>query len=249
MELVKMIDLLNTNDIRLRTLANLPTTISSFNLSPVSLRTIADIGYHNYTQYLSVFTLSLDQLIENSYLNIIPEETQVYDVIFTLFEDEPLLHIYKSALKFFLQTDDVLYENGLHINGHLITQQLYQQIVNVIHVQNSFEQKDRNHFNPKNDRVRKLKEKMLNNKRKIQNLKSEQDENQLTLLDLVSVICSKANGINIFNVFELNMLQFNDQLNRMKLISDFELSVQQLLHGANPQKIELKHWISKSLFN
>lgn len=245
-----MKNLVLLNDIRLRTFASLPTAVVNFTIFPASLKRIADTGYTNYSQYLNVLSLSLDKLIDSQYLNQVPKETQVYDIVFTLFKDEALLELYRSALQFFLQTDDICYTNGLYINGELINEKLYRDIIDVIHIQNCFLQEHSDHFNPKNDKVRKLKEKMLSNKRKIQQLKSDQsDSQQLTLLDLISVICSKANGINIFNVFELNMLQFNDQLNRMKLISDFELSVQQMLHGANPQKVELKHWISKSIFN
>lgn len=245
-----MKNLVQLNDIRLRTFANLPTAVATFTIYPASLKMIADTGYHHYSQYLNVLSLSLDKLIDSQYLHQIPKETQVYDIVFTLFKDETLFTIYRSALQFFLQTDDIYYKEGLYINGELINGTLYQDIIDIIHIQNCFLQEHNDHFNPKNDKVRKLKEKMLSNKRKIQQLKSDQAEsNQLTLLDLISVICSKANGINIFNVFELNMLQFNDQLNRMKLISEFELSVQQMLHGANPQKVELKHWISKSIFN
>jgi hypothetical protein len=93
-----------------------------------------------------------------------------------------------------------------------------------------------------------LQQKMQSNRQKIRRLKNEQLENQdaPTFYDLVSSLCSHANGIHIFNVFDLNIFQFNDQFYRMKLVSDYELNIQALLHGADSKHIKLKHWISKS---
>ncbi|MNJ72751.1 hypothetical protein D3C77_694540 [compost metagenome] len=89
---------------------------------------------------------------------------------------------------------------------------------------------------------------MLENRQKIRRLKNEQGDFQdaPTFHDLVSSLCAHANGIHIFNVFDLNIFQFNDQFYRMKLLSDYELNIQALMHGADSKHIQLIHWISKS---
>ena len=74
---------------------------------------------------------------------------------------------------------------------------------------------------------------------------NDSDGERLTLDDLVSIVCANGNGINIFNVWDLSFYAFNDQFNRMKMFDDYQISVQSLLAGADPNEIELKHWMSK----
>ena len=39
--------------------------------------------------------------------------------------------------------------------------------------------------------------------------------------------------------------EFNDQFNRLKIMEDYEVNVQALLHGAKKEDVNLTHWITK----
>ena len=42
-----------------------------------------------------------------------------------------------------------------------------------------------------------------------------------------------------------DIYQFNDQFNRLKIMDDYEVNVQALLHGAKKENVNLTHWITK----
>lgn len=238
-------------DVQLKTLANMPYILDDIKIYPLSLNQISEITYSKYIKYLNILYIEKEQLVHPSYIDQIPESIVIYDIIFELFKEDDICIFFIEALKLFLGADEITYVDGeLYVDKTKMTIELYHQILEVIKIQNMHKTDKSDNFNPKNERVRLLKEKMMKNKLRIQELKknSDSDAEELSFVDLISILSSNANGINIFNVFDLNIFQFNDQFNRMKLLDDYEVNIQSLLHGADPQKIKLKHWISKSQF-
>lgn len=239
---------INPADIKLKSLAGLPTIISGVTIHPVALRDIARIGYENYHQYLSITTLQKEHLIQPEFAASIPQDISVYDVIEMFGEAHQVHALFYEALRFLIGTEHIYYQDGLIIDDVQIDVSTYAEMMKVIQIQNCVPEDSISEFAPANERVRRLQQKMLENRQKIRRLKNEQGENQdaPTFHDLVSSLCAHANGIHIFNVFDLNIFQFNDQFYRMKLLSDYELNIQALMHGADSKHIQLKHWISKS---
>lgn len=239
---------INEAEIKLSALAGLPTTLSGVTIQPVVLREIARIGYDSYQQYLSITALQKEHLIEPQFVGSVPEHIAVYDVIEMFGTTHPVYSLFYKALKFLIGTDNIYYDNGLFIDDVQVDIYMYQQLIHIIQIQNCVPQEKNDTFAPASERVRMLQQKMQANRQKIRRLKNDQLENQdtPTFFDLVSSLCSHANGIHIFNVFDLNIFQFNDQFYRMRLVSDYELNIQALLHGADSKHIKLKHWISKS---
>lgn len=239
---------MDIESVKLRTLANLPTDVNGVFVYPVSLRKIVEIGYEKYNNYLSILSVKKEQLVNKEYIDRLPDDIEVFNIINEAYSSDFICSLFNESLKLFMNTDNIVYKDGLYINGISITGEIYHNIVKVISIQNGLKITESDNFNPKNERVKKIKEKMLENQRKIQELKknSENDSENLTFSDLVSIVSSNVNGINILNVFDLNIFQFNDQFNRMKLLNDYEVSIQSILHGADPKNVEIKHWISKS---
>ncbi|MEK4451296.1 hypothetical protein [Paenibacillus sp. FSL L8-0506] len=233
--------------IKINAMANLPFNINGILIYPISLKQIVDMGYDDYNNNLSLLSIKKDQLVSPELFDSIPSDVEAYDIIYELYKDDALCKAFNNSLSFFCKTENIYYDNGLYIEGIKVDSTCYKDILKVIHTQNGIVQNEED-FNPKSERVKKLREKQLENRKKIQKLKKDSGNGSdlLTFFDLVSIICSNANGINVFNVFDLNMFQFNDQFNRMKLLNDYETSIQSLLHGADPKNIEIKHWISKS---
>lgn len=236
-----------TEEIRLRAMANLPVMVAGFAVSPLLLREIIDMGYAEYNECLSVLCIRKDQLIAPEYLHVIPESTTVVDILLEMGES-PLLDKFFHSLSRFLRASNLrsLGRIGLDVDGSLLSIDDLKRIVRVIQIQNGIEPQTDDDLSRLSERARQIKRKMISNQQKINELKQASNKGEeLTFLDLISILCANANGINVFNVFDMNMFQFNNQFNRMKLLDDYEINVQALLHGADANHIELKHWMSR----
>ena len=69
-------------------------------------------------------------------------------------------------------------------------------------------------------------------------------KDEATLADLVSILASGF-GLTMADVMKYDIYQFNDQFNRLKIMDDYEVNVQALLHGAKKENVNLTHWITK----
>lgn len=56
-------------------------------------------------------------------------------------------------------------------------------------------------------------------------------------------MAAKANGLNLFNIWNLNYYAFNDQLQRLRMIEDYDIGIKSLMAGADSKKVKLKYWI------
>lgn len=238
---------MNIEEIKLRTLAGLPIQVSGIEVKPLKLLEIIEYGYTKYNERLSILTLTKEQLIRPELIEHIPSEVHVGDII-CLSGDEELISCFLEGLRLFITHKNIFYdrEKGLHIDQHLVDAELFEELIRIIKIQNCIVTQDEDHFNPLNEQAQKIKQKMLENKKKINALKqSSTEEDVLTFSDLISIVSANVNGIHMLNVCQLNMLQFNDQFNRMKMLGEYEVNIQALLHGADSKQIELKHWMTR----
>lgn len=236
-------------DIKLKTMANQPYLFNGLSIQPKALDVIIKDGYEQYNQKLNLIAATKETLFENNEL-LQDEVVKTLSLIelFIISDNREFLDIYLDALKYFTNSNEVKYvKDTIVFDGTILDMDMVNDLIEIIKLQNCIEIELQESFNPLNERAKRIKEKMLENKKKIQELKKSTDENEgLNILDLISILCSNANGINLSNVFDLNMFQFNNQFNRMVLIDQYELNVQSLISGsADPKKIKLKHWISK----
>ena len=74
--------------------------------------------------------------------------------------------------------------------------------------------------------------------------KLAENESDITISDLVSIMANGL-GMTMHQVMQYDLYQFNDQFNRLKIMDDYEVSVQALLHGAKKEDVNLKHWITR----
>lgn len=232
-----MIDIEN---IKLLTMANEPYEINNIIIQPKTLRDIIKYGYGNYNQKLSIVSARVDDLFQKEFVEQIPEETSLIELLVAT-NSFDFLDVYFDSIVYFTNIKKINHAIGAD------DIETIKQIVDIVKIQNCIVTKEDENFNPLNERAKKIKEKMLANKKKIQELKSSSnDEETLTILDLISILCSKnENGINLLNVFDMNMMQFNDQFNRMKINEEYEVNIHALLHGADMKEVKLKHWMTK----
>ena len=88
--------------------------------------------------------------------------------------------------------------------------------------------------------LQRRKEERLKRKR----AKAAEDGTDITISDLVSIMANGL-GMTMHDIMQYDLYQFNDQFNRLKIMDDYEVSVQALLHGAKKEDVNLTHWITK----
>ncbi|PZT57495.1 hypothetical protein [Paenibacillus silvae] len=230
--------------VKLKTLANQPVVYEGLTIRPKTLNEIIDLGYDQFNQKLRLISLKKEDVFAG-----VDFSEYNYPLIFFLLHTDgsDLIVEYLTSFSFFLGEEVSLSasQDSLVIAENQYPFETLDQLAEIIKTQNSYVSENDDDFNPLNDRVRALREKMLARKNRLRELKQDQQsENGLSLQDLISILCSNANGINIFNVFNLNFFQFNDQFNRMRMIDEYEVNIQALLHGADSKNIKLTHWIS-----
>jgi hypothetical protein len=123
----------------------------------------------------------------------------------------------------------------------------YEYIQQIIRQQNCLLTKtEQEEYKPANEHAKRIIEKLKKSKEQIKKIKQKENEAEsLTLFDLISILAAHGNGINAFNVWDLNMFAFNNQFNRMKMFEEYNVNIQALIHGADSNKIEYTHWMSK----
>lgn len=104
-----------------------------------------------------------------------------------------------------------------------------------------------NDDNPDNDIAKKMleKRKMLREKLKKAKLRSGDDDEGLTMCDLVSIF-AEAENMPLCDVYDkYDVYQFNNQFNRLKIMEDYQVNIKALLAGAKNEDVKLQHWLSK----
>ncbi len=242
---------------------------------PVKLSDIADIGEEIYHKYLSYFCISIDSLNIDDEAKKNMREKNVSSFLLILSQciqdkSEGFLNIIKDGFRLFLKKEltfipqlsgffiGSLEELEVIISGFkskddlkdlekygFVTENNYEDFKEVLMLQNCIKStKSEDGYNPADDKARELIEKIKKTKEEINKIKANDGKN-LNLLDLVSAFCASNKNVDIVRVWDLNIFQFNDQFKRTQLVSDYEISIQSLLHGADAKKVKINHFIAK----
>ena len=223
---------------------------------PFTVGDIKNLGGETvFNSYLGVLTVDKDRLFKNEEdsANKPPDITN-FELVYTICgTDENFRNMYLKAMSFILKENVGICNIGFYVGdletNRIIDSKNYDELVYIVKLQNCIEKIDGGIVdNPGSEKARELLEKrkkLRERLNKAKNKDSDGDGEPLTLADLVSILCANGNGINLFNVWDLSFYAFNDQFNRMKMFEDYQVNVQSILAGANPDEIELKHWMSK----
>jgi len=232
-------------DIRLKLLAGIPFEINGILISPLTLKEIVSFGYLKYQLYLRYFVENIDD-----YFNNIPDEYKQLNG-FDLFinSNQEILDDFTEAIKFFFNEKDLKVLSGdmqtiVFSNNKLIYRDSWIEYCKIINLQNCVNKKQEDDYNPKSKKAQEIADKLRKAKEKINKIKSKNNE-QLDFSDLISCLATNGNNLNLLNIFNLTMYQFNDQFKRMQMFEEYDINIRSLLAGADKDKIDLKHWISK----
>jgi len=233
-----MIDL-NSADIQLKLLAGDSIDVDNIFIRPLTLCEIKNMYISKYYQYLNILCWDSNRIkkIFDTLQEIDPLEFLVMN--FNSKESE-VVNIISNAFKFFI--GEFKYKDyEFYVNDVKINKENYSDIQKVLKRQNCLIESNEEEFRPANDAARAMIAKLMKAREKLNEAKSK---DALDLFDLISILTAYSN-INIFEVWNLTMFQFNNLFNRLRIMRDFDVNVQALIHGAESKDVKLKHWLCK----
>jgi hypothetical protein len=242
---------INVLDLECKYISGKPVYVDNVPIYPVSLDMMFDIGYSIYNKMLNMVCISSSQL--ETYLNTQITDDDIFDFIIdnSITNDE----FATNVTLFFTITC----RNQVKIDKHKrlitvilddtktanITSDNFLCIQQIIKQRNGIEDIDEEMDNPSNAMARQILEKRKKARQRLQRAKSkEQGTSNLSIVDLVSILASGLH-LQIEQILNYDMYQFNNQFNRLRIFKDYEVNIRALLAGANGDDINLQHWISK----
>lgn len=161
----------------------------------------------------------------------------------TFFIDELI-----SVLQAIFNDTVYLDENyGIFFVGHKglsLNKNNFYTFQSIIKKRNCLENIDEEIDNPANEMAKQILDKRKKAREKLAKAKSDDEDNHLTIADLISIY-AQAEQMKLEDVFQYDIYQLNNQMNRLKIFNDYEINIQALLAGAKSEDINLQHWLSK----
>lgn len=211
---------------------------------PLTLGEVTELGEEEYQRILGLFFIDIDELG----LKKTPELAELSNfIIFSLIlQQEPeIREQIRLGLELFTK-QEITFQNGVfYFNNEVpILEDSWDKIREIVALQNKIDFKKKEEYNPVGDKAKAFMKKRQEVLDKVKEIRSKKND-KIDFVTLVSSLSAKHPSINLLNVWDLTYYQFYDQLERLQLIQEYEISIQSLLAGADSKKVKLKHWITK----
>lgn len=237
---------MDTKDLELKLCSDDPIYVAGVPIYPIPIRRIAQIGYMRFNSELRLLCLTEDDI--KVLTGDDASDVGVYTyLVASAVRDAELM----NALIFWLSEIThckVLFSQhkiAFVTRSFEINKDNFSAIQSVIRQRNGLQGVEEEEDNPENEAARRVLQRRKEERLKRRKAKSlDDDESTITLSDLVSILASGF-GMTLQEVMGYDLYQFNDQFNRLKIMDDYEVSVQALLHGAKKEDINFTHWLTK----
>ncbi|WP_211749692.1 hypothetical protein [Paenibacillus sp. Marseille-Q4541] len=241
--------MIDVEDVKLRSWGNEPYIYKSIPIKPKTIKEIIRDGYQNFLYNLNLVAIDKEQVFpDGNSFDTALKKLSFAELLYAT-ENFDFLNSYLDAIQYFLSTEiSVEPDKVILINENKYTLEDIASLVVIIKIQNCMSNKSgKDEFNPKNDRVRKLKEQQQRYKDKIAKLKTEsQKEDNLSFRDYLSSLAVVGNGMNVNEVLKLNYYQFHDQLIRLQKYQSYKENMDALFHQMlDTNKTKITHWMTK----
>ena len=218
---------------KLRLLANLPLYVDKIPVYSPLLREIAEIGLEQYGILLAYCVIEKEGVIDSVKLEV----KNNYDaLIYVINSTEGIMDIILCGLYFFTKVNfqpKILNNDLIFIKEDIVLNRInYDSFINNIRFSNRLEVGNIEELDEFDKRVLEAEKKI--------NEVLNKDTEQPNFEDLIS---SVANGLNIINIWDLNVYQFYEQLQRGQMKEQYRWNLQQLLVGVNPDNIKLESYL------
>jgi hypothetical protein len=224
---------------------------------PAKMGEIVDLGYSKFQQYLSVVLVEKptnSQMQDETLKELISSLTDFQYLLMLTALDIEANQLLKGAFQFFTHENITISLDPAQIiigpleENHLLTEEKFYDFQRIIKRMYFIEQDGEEIIiNPDDPpHVRRLKEKMRENRNKVRKAKAKQAEREksdLKFSDLIGSLTIDNCGLNMENVWNITYYAFHDQLRRMGWRDQFNINNQAALAGAKLKKNQLKHWM------
>ena len=224
---------------------------------PAKMGEIVDLGYSKFQQYLSVVLVEKptnSQMKDETLKELIASLTDFQYLLMLTALDIEANQLLKDAFQFFTHENITISLEPAQIiigpleENHLLTEEKFYDFQRIIKRMYFIEQEGEEIIiNPDDPpHVRRLKEKMRENRNKVRKAKAkqaEQEKSDLKFSDLIGSLTIDNCGLNMENVWNITYYAFHDQLRRMGWRDQFNINNQAALAGAKLKKNQLKHWM------
>ena len=224
---------------------------------PAKMGEIVDLGYSKFQQYLSVVLVEKptnSQMQDETLKELIASLTDFQYLLMLTALDIEANQLLKGAFQFFTHENITISLDPAQIiigpleENHLLTEEKFYDFQRIIKRMYFIEQDGEEIIiNPDDPpHVRRLKEKMRENRNKVRKAKAKQAEREksdLKFSDLIGSLTIDNCGLNMENVWNITYYAFHDQLRRMGWRDQFNINNQAALAGAKLKKNQLKHWM------
>lgn len=236
---------MDTKDIGLQLCAKDPIYVDGVPVYPVSLREIARVGYKRFNAEMRMLCLTESDIQMLTGKDI--SELGVFSfLVGSAISDAELMKMLLFWLSKITQSKVTFsYKRMCFTSGLFdITKDNFDDVQGVIRLRNGLKDINEEEENPENEAARRVLQRRKEERLKRKKAKEPDEESAITLEDLVSILASGL-GMLMDTVMEYDLYHFNDQFNRLKIMDDYNVSVQALLHGAKKENVNLTHWITK----
>lgn len=222
-------------------------------LYPATLRDISRIGYSKFQLYLSIWTMSKPVISEgNEMKDFLMGLSDFQYLILMACTDKEVLQNAKEGFKFFTREDIIFSPKSEEIivgpieEKHIIKEEEFMLLQSCLKHMYFIDNGQEEIIINKDDdaRVREIKRKLLERRRKLAAAKAQQNgSSDIEFSDLISSLAVGNIGLNISNIWDITYYAFHDQLKRMEWREQFNINNRAALAGAKIDKEQLKHWI------
>lgn len=219
---------------KMKLLANLPIYVDKIPIYSPTLKRIAELDKEQYSACLSSCIITKDSLTEKNEL-----DQDNFDVLIRLCIQHGLISNFLFSLFYFTKLEfniqekdnDIVFCSGeMELNRYNYNS--FIKSVKYVNCLESYEEAELDEFDKR----------CLEMERKIQEQQSY-GKDKPELEDLISAVANMdGNGLNIMNIWDLNIYQFYEQLQRGQLKEQYYLAIKQLLAGAKPEEVKIESY-------
>ncbi|MNK45799.1 hypothetical protein D3C87_645700 [compost metagenome] len=236
---------MNTEDIELKLLANLPIPFNDKLLLHIpSFKKVSEIGLSIYNQYLAILLIDKNALEKE-----LDERITNFDIFFAnCYHDESFKDVAFQALRLFFMDEPELYSNEndvaiLFSSLGRIDHSNFDGLQLILKIANHLKLESEPEFKAGNSRAQEMINMILKNRKS-----QPKPKEKIDLVSMVSGLAWKSNGITILDIFDLNIYQIYNGFFTTNNIDNYHHTVSGLYAGTiDGKSIKMSdiHWANK----
>ena len=224
---------------------------------PAKIGEIVDEGYDNFQKYLSIILTQKPtdfSKIDKELMQLLETLTDFQYLLMLALTDVTFNQLLKDAFRFFTHEEISFSMEPAQIvvgpleEKHVLDEAKFYDLQRIIRRMYFLEQEGEEIiiYTDDSPSVRRLKEKMRENREKVRRAKAKkagQEKTDMSFSDLIGSLTINHCNLNMENIWNITYYAFHDQLKRMGWRDQFDINNRAALAGAKLNKSQLKHWM------